>query len=286
MKRIMHPILYLIILLFCTLSTAATHFAVYEVEMEVVDETVLSKVSLELEEELSSLKLELPKDSEAIAVKGKNFTFNDGVLNIEGDAFRSLEFEYQSSFYIERRDDNIFVYNIEGLEYELLKIKLTLPEGAFLIHPVDDPRLPIIPKPSNIDTDGKRMLIEWDEKSFAEGEAIIVRYESRTNLMFFFIIAAGLIIFIIAILFYVSKFFKHKALEPIKEEITRNLFEEEKRIVDILLENENEMWQKQLENKSGLPKVKLSRKIRSLEEKGVIDKIPYGNSNKIRLKKL
>ncbi len=64
------------------------------------------------------------------------------------------------------------------------------------------------------------------------------------------------------------------------------MFEDEKLIVRILLiEKTRELWQKQLEQKTGLNKVKLSRKLRSLEAKGLIEKIPYGNTNKIRLKK-
>ena len=72
--------------------------------------------------------------------------------------------------------------------------------------------------------------------------------------------------------------------DNLKEKLTRNLFEEERAIIEILLEK-GELWQKQLVLQTGISKVKLSRKLRNLEAKGLIEKVPYGNTNKIRLKK-
>ena len=69
-----------------------------------------------------------------------------------------------------------------------------------------------------------------------------------------------------------------------ESELTRNLFEDEKRIVKYLLEKKShEAWTKEIIRNLNISKVKLSRKIRSLEEKKIIKRIPYGNENIIRL---
>jgi len=74
--------------------------------------------------------------------------------------------------------------------------------------------------------------------------------------------------------------------DRLKKELTRNLFEDEKLVVETLLAaDKHELWQKQLELRTKIPKVRLSRKLRSLEAKGLIEKVPYGNTNHIRLKK-
>ena len=68
-------------------------------------------------------------------------------------------------------------------------------------------------------------------------------------------------------------------------DITLNLYEDEKSIVRTLQSLRGEAWQKELQIKTGLSKVKLSRRLRALEEKGVVEKVPYGNTNRIRLAK-
>ena len=70
------------------------------------------------------------------------------------------------------------------------------------------------------------------------------------------------------------------------EEVTKNLFEDEKRIVEYLLKKKGkESWTKEIVRDLGISKVKLSRKLRSLEKKEIIKKIPYGNENKVRVLK-
>lgn len=76
---------------------------------------------------------------------------------------------------------------------------------------------------------------------------------------------------------------EHKALSK----IVRNalLTPEEKTLINILEENNNEMTQTELVRYSKLSKVKVSRIIKRLESLKVISKYPYGMTNKIRLEK-
>ena len=81
-----------------------------------------------------------------------------------------------------------------------------------------------------------------------------------------------------------SKFKKVTPAE--KQKMLRNLYEDEKKIINFLLEQKDyECWTKELMRGVDISKVKLSRKLRSLEQKGLIKKIPYGNENRIRLVK-
>jgi uncharacterized membrane protein len=47
----------------------------------------------------------------------------------------------------------------------------------------------------------------------------------------------------------------------------------------------NECWTKELVKELGIPKVRVSRKIRSLSEKGILSKEKFGNENRIILNK-
>ena len=124
-------------------------------------------------------------------------------------------------------------------------------------------------------------MIKWDKSDLISKTLLVIYNQEETNYNLLFILIP---ILLIALLFFIKlkpKQIKEKSTE---KDITKNLFEEEKKIVEVLLENKEGIWQKQLQLKTGLTKVKLSRKIRNLEEKGVLEKIPYGNTNKIRLK--
>lgn len=78
---------------------------------------------------------------------------------------------------------------------------------------------------------------------------------------------------------------KQEESAPLKA-IAPQFVEEEQKVVELLKKAENqELWQKQLLQETGLSKVKLSRLLRNLEERGVVTKQIFGNTNKIALKR-
>ena len=149
-------------------------------------------------------------------------------------------------------------------------ITLILPEGAILTE-----EKIITPKETSLETNGRQIIITW--KNIQEDQ-IIVLYEFRQNERAAYIILGTTIIILLAIsIIYIKK--KSKNLKR-----TQNLFEDEKRIINYLLKKKNkESWTKEISKNLDISKVKLSRKLRSLEAKELIKKIPYGNENKIRL---
>jgi len=169
-----------------------------------------------------------------------------------------------------------------------------LPEGAVL-----DESISVSPGPDSTTSDGRRIILSW--KDFND-EQILVTYEFLDkNAFFYYTIIVILIIIFIA--FYITKQrkfkrelekHKEKGKNKIKEsrkgkkeaELTKNLFEDEKKIVKYLLDKkDNESWTKEILRDLDITKVKLSRKLRSLEQKEIIKRIPYGNENRIRLLK-
>ncbi len=73
-----------------------------------------------------------------------------------------------------------------------------------------------------------------------------------------------------------------KTIEPIIPQFIEN----EQKVVNLLSSApNNELWQKQILLETGFSKAKLSRVIRNLEQRGVLVKEIYGNTNKIALKK-
>ncbi len=148
------------------------------------------------------------------------------------------------------------------------KTKVILPEGAY-----SNENYFIFPKNYKLSTNGQNIILEWQNSGEKE---ILVPYKinSGKNYWLYYLIVA---LILTGVYFY----FKNKDKE---KKYTQNLFREEKRIINYLLKN-REVWTKELVKDLNISKVRLSRKLRKLEEKGLIEKIPFGNENKIKLKK-
>lgn len=66
--------------------------------------------------------------------------------------------------------------------------------------------------------------------------------------------------------------------------ISKILLPEEKAVIDLLKDNSGTLTQSELVKKSDLNKLKISRVIKKLESLNLIEKYPYGMTNKIKLK--
>ena len=154
----------------------------------------------------------------------------------------------------------------------------------------------VFPKNYNISTNGKNIILEWE--NFNESEIIIFYKGTSTSNLIYYIMFSILLI-VTMILFYLQQKKFRKNIELIKEKqdrakqklkslkktgITKNLFGEEKKIVEYLSSKKNKSsWTKKIVKDLRISKVRLSRKLRGLLEKGLIKKESYGNENRISL---
>jgi len=131
------------------------------------------------------------------------------------------------------------------------------------------------PKPKRIYSDGQRIILSWQQRNLTEVFEISVMMRPVQEKSYSWILLVGAIL----LAFGLGYFMTRK-----KQKTPTGLIEHEQTIVD-LLASEGWMWQKQIQIKSGFSKVKVSRVLRSLEQRGVIRKEPWGNTNKIHLAK-
>ena len=154
----------------------------------------------------------------------------------------------------------------------------------------------IFPEGYYFEKEGQRLSINWKLNNVKEGDVFSIFVElkeTNTNLLYALI---GVIIFFsleMIILYLIRKKFHKKRSPKVKaekipqknEEKYDHLLETEKKVIEELKKAErNEMWQKQIQNATGFSKAKVSRLIRDLDSRGLISKISFGNTNKIRLK--
>jgi uncharacterized membrane protein len=312
-QRIAVSIIFAIILC-CTMSVAAT-LSYYSAEYDISGNEATVRLLIKPLQATKVLSLTIPGDAYEVGAS-KEFELSRYSTYQEMTFYNvttEIEVTYVSSSFLEHTSDNLFILDFSTVQARNLSILLKLPEEAKLKYSLNSSKPAVMPATKDILTDGRRIIIRWTQKDFTTSQALLVIYEMpKSNAAWIIAVGAVLVLAVIIlsalhVMPYVKKektgkIKQYVVAEPKKtpkkinghhakkleeeENLTRNLFEEEKLIVKILLiQPMKELWQKQLEIKTGLNKVKLSRKLRSLEAKGLIEKIPYGNTNKIRIKK-
>jgi uncharacterized membrane protein len=179
--------------------------------------------------------------------------------------------------------------------YSSAIIKINLQEGIIL----ED--YEAYPAGYSIDSDGKTISLIWAINNVQKNQvfAIFIKLEDTSRFGFGSILFMGLIIlvFLISSYFIYKKFRLSKTIKPQKKKVKTAkkislketkydyLLDTEKKVIEELKKaDRNELWQKQIQNSTGFSKAKVSRLVRNLESRGLISKIPFGNTNKIRLK--
>ena len=293
-------------LILCLLLTASSSamLSEYQSEYDIIGASALVKISLDFSQPVQGFEWKLPLDAEltgAPSVPYEILDYKDYKVMLIDDARGEIDFSYATSDVIEQSKESFFILDLSGVGSAKKSVLVKLPEGASLKYSLSSPTPSIVPKTEDVVTDGRRIIVHWDEEDMTRSEAVMIIYEQQRNYAWAMFLAFLLLLAVSGVSFFIMisrKYFPEDWKKPEaagahpagqrqsqRHDFTRNLFEEEKLVVETLLkEKTRELWQKQLEQKTGLSKVKLSRKLRSLEAKGLIEKIPYGNTNKIRLK--
>ncbi len=253
----------------------------------------------------TSLKASLAKGAENINVyiddKKADYVLDNSsniVINsnrtLSGKHF--LHIDYTSSYPLSRMGNRLmFRYDAEPLEMtEGFTLLIKLPLEYAIPQEIDkDDSYFVAPEARRIYSDGRRTSIVWQRAEVSKKFSVSVLSEKKGIEGQFPVYAAALSITIVAtgiLAFYLRSHLKRKKVPVIcdislEENITvPNLIESEKIVVDILRSSTGRiMKQRDIQEKSGFSKAKLSRVIRNLEERKVILKKPSGNTNEITL---
>jgi uncharacterized membrane protein len=246
-------------------------------------------------DEISNLQLRIPYDAKAIELNSPTKSiqeFPDYKL-ITVNYAKNLTIKYVTGSMVDVSGNKYYFVAKNFLKIKNQDIKLYLEEGYFL---VEDGLLS--PSATDVDSDGRRILITWNNFN---AEQIAVAYEKPSDNNWIVYLAVFVLLgFGLGFYFFMKRKFKKEVQkikselvvkktneekkEELKQGLTKNLFEDEKKIIEYLLtKKDNECWTKEILHDLDISKVKLSRKLRSLEQKELIKRLPYGNENRIRL---
>ena len=195
----------------------------------------------------------------------------------------NIKVKYYSSEVIERGKKSYFITTLRTRqETKDTTMELILPERA-LLEDKEARGASISPEPDHIETEGRRISVNWQWENLQEGESvpIFVTYEEPGNIWFMLTIISFIVVaFLTIVPFYQRKKQKEERLKKRYQ----HLVDKERKVVDTLLDAEdNTLWQKELQNATGFTKSKLSRTLKGMEEREIVEKLPHGTSNKVRL---
>lgn len=145
-------------------------------------------------------------------------------------------------------------------------ISVTLPEGYVLS---DEPST--IPKPDDITSDGQHIKLSWNDT-----DSIAVFYQGKRSYALFIVL--GFILLAVAVIFY---FMSRKRVSKAIREV---LSDDENLVINEI--KKGVVKQKAIAANLNFSKSKMSKVMRKLEEKGLVEKIPHFKTNIIKLKKI
>lgn len=202
-----------------------------------------------------------------------------------------INISYATNYPIAISGENTIIRYTNRLPYpsERQSVTLQLPIGYIIPREKGkDDSFYISPTPKEVYSDGQSIILHWEQKGQEMPISVISRkvisepigWMIATTLSM--ILSAALSIWLVL---HKKKEPKVKIIrKPAKKEVTPSLIDNEQKVVNFLKET-GEVWQKQIQQATGFSKAKVSRVIRNLEARGVVNKVPYGNTNKISLKK-
>lgn len=234
-----------------------------------------------------------------------------------------VEIHYESREVLGNLDDRVVLKLNKGLPFKATehKIVLKLPMGTVIPQELGKaPDFYLTPKPEDVSSDGRRIIVTWKEREVKQVAVAAVTEPLTPNdpsSLFVFILVGALVG--ASVVYFIlrkkivgvapkekktkpkSRLKKKKSKRPSKKEvkvesepetkvpaiepIVPKFIENEQKVVDLLTAApENELWQKQILQETQFSKAKLSRVIRNLEQRGVLTKTIYGNTNKISLR--
>jgi uncharacterized membrane protein len=201
----------------------------------------------------------------------------------------SVNLSYETGYPIATvRENTVFRYT-DRLPYsaEVQQVTLTLPVGYIIPREKGkDESFYISPKPKEVYSDGQRIILSWEQKGQELPVSVIARKVIGPPLGWIAMTAVSMIAAGVLAVWFVLGQRRQEKPKPVRKKkvIVPALMDNEQKIVEFLKQN-GEVWQKQIQLATGFSKAKVSRIIRNLEERGVVTKTIYGNTNKIALKK-
>jgi uncharacterized membrane protein len=287
-------LLTLIALIFVPRVTLALHLEYYGIEDTINEDfTVDNSITLRFSEPISHLDYQLDFMIYNLTTKSE-FESDCEIKNIDDKSVISCDFigmdknkrqitlDFKASNIIKKVGEN-YKFNVNyGISLPINRsfVLIRLPEKGILANEIANKSY--YPETGKIITDGRRIMIYWENENLSAGDSLqfSVLYTTPSIVSNILVIALTLLVILVMIIL-ATYLRKGGRGEP----ITSILNEDEKKIINILSSHKGHALQKVLVRETDFSKAKVSRLVKNLKERGVVDIEPVsGRENRIILK--
>ena len=283
-------------------SAEAASFNYYGISIDIENNRLIhNEINLEFDNSITQLEYGLDFKIQNLEAKANFNGSNCRIVDTDKGSTIACEF---TEFAEEKRFLRLFFETSSGVQriknhylfsasYNIpvsvddIVIKLQLPENAALIEVFPD-------NPSTASYNNTITLL-WDKEDLTNDDlSFSVKYSipvlSEEFYMFFIItITLIIIIVMISMILYVRRGSKktptkdEERVDPVKV-VASVLREDEKKIIDVLEKHEGKVIQKVLVRETDFSKAKVSRLVKNLKERGIINVEPIGRTTKVSMK--
>ncbi|MBU3905159.1 MAG: winged helix DNA-binding protein [Nanoarchaeota archaeon] len=183
---------------------------------------------------------------------------------------------FNSADYINKLDEGyIFTFSYESeYSFDDFILKIALPKESIIN---EKQNVLMLSRPAKISTDGQQIYVEWANKlSSGEEFTAFVEYKAKTSQINYLIIGVVLIL--------ISFIIGYKIKSPKKEKILKTFMSPDEKAVMNIIKRDKDVIQNDIKRELNWSKSKMSKILRNLEIKDLIDKKPYKKTNRIKLK--
>jgi uncharacterized membrane protein len=165
---------------------------------------------------------------------------------------------------------------------ENLYLKVFLPQGTGIVDQQNSSRPVISPESGMTGSDGRKIFVEWEEEpelgETIEYHVIYRGLSERDQTQTIIALAVGILVLGLAGFLGIRYFVRQEV-----EDLYEDLDEDEVEIMEIIVENDGSILQKDLVEESGYSKAKISGVVSSLVDKEILEKEKEGRSNKLSI---
>ncbi|MEM5836535.1 MAG: MarR family transcriptional regulator [Candidatus Aenigmatarchaeota archaeon] len=200
---------------------------------------------------------------------------------------RTIEFNFETLDFVKAFDEKNYVFDAElglKMDVESVFVSVKLPEGFSLVGEEVKERLSF-PKNVTILSDGRHHIITWKLLNVSSAQELKFRiiYEKikteKFSQVFFY---SGILIVLAT---FISIFVYFKFLKKPEKIILSVLDEFERKVMDAIVAAGGDVSQKKIVQATNLSKAKVSRVVKSLAERGLIEVEKLGRTNRLKIVK-
>jgi uncharacterized membrane protein len=218
-------------------------------------------------------------DNARCVVKVLEVSFIDCNLSLT-EANKTVKIKFETNDFVKIAEDKFYFNGDFSLGKNIIDAVslVKLPEGMVIVNDT------IFPKGASTMTDGRRIGVVWSIGNVSSDQALKfqVMYEPTEKVS---PLPFQQLIITVPIVAFVVAFFVYSRVRKPKEVILSVLDDYEKKVINIITAAGGEVNQKKVVQETNLSKAKVSRIVKNLVNRGLIEVKRLGRTNKLKLMK-